>query len=810
VNTASANQPFDACGMTPILQVYRTPHAPIFHHDWPIRLSTLFHNLTSAQREAVEHIDGPLLILAGPGSGKTRVVTHRIGHMIEQGIEARNILALTFTNKAADEMKSRVEALGDGEPVWISTFHRFCARLLRRHANLVGLEPGYSIYDSSDSKLALKRAIIDRDIELSHLKPERVAYEISWAKNNLITAENYQPRRGSELGTIVSVAYPAYQQVLRRANAVDFDDLLLYVALLLRENEHLRAELDERYRYVMVDEYQDTNLAQYAIARALSIDAPNLAVTGDPDQSIYGWRGANLSNILEFESDYPSVRVVFLEQNYRSTKSILRTASQLIAHNRKRKPKSLHTENAEGRPVSMTTYATYRREAEAIAQRIAQEVSLGNRRLREFAVFYRTNALSREIEHALRGEGVEYQMINGQAFYQRKEIKDVLAYLTLLHNPSDDQALLRIINTPTRAIGKKTIEAIRKFANRRGLTIFEAARQSGLIESLAKRSTLAVARFVSMIDRLSLLIVDPVEQVLGHVLDESGYRRLLADSDDADDQERLSNVQELLTAAREFDEDHPGEGQLEEFLEGVCLVNDTDAWEVGQDQVTLMTLHGSKGLEFPVVFVVALEQGILPHSRSSDDPDQLEEERRLLFVGITRAQEELHLSHAKVRDFRGERKLTVPSEFQMELPRDEMDVVVESAPVPAIEGFRPFDGRGISPHPPEFEDGDLTAADISQVPVSPASSSQTMETQPTGGLASQLTTAAGLAANRPARTGISPDVFVHGMRVMHPEYGRGRIVSLGGQGDFRKATVEFDQASRRRSFVLSMSSLRPA
>lgn len=771
-------------------------------------MSSLFDNLTPAQREAVGHIEGPLLILAGPGSGKTRVVTHRIAHMIEQGIEPRNILALTFTNKAADEMKNRVAALSGGEPVWISTFHRFCARMLRRYANLVGLEPGYSIYDTGDSKQALKRAMFELQVSPTHISPERVISEISWAKNNLITADRYQPRRGSQVGEIVAKVYPAYQQILQRANAVDFDDLLLHVAILLRENDPLRAELDERYRYVLVDEYQDTNLAQYAIARALSINAPNLAVTGDPDQSIYGWRGANLSNILEFESDYPDVSVVFLEQNYRSSKAILRTASQLIKHNRKRKPKRLLTENDEGRPVALSAYGTHRREAEAIANHIAREVADGNRRPRDFAVFYRTNALSRELEHALRSVSVDYQMINGQAFYQRKEIKDILAYLTLLHNPSDDQALLRIINTPTRGIGKKTIEAIQKLASRRGITMFEAARESGLIESLAKRATVAVAKFVSMIDRLSLLIDEPVEQILGHVLEESGYRRHLADSDDQDDEERLANIEELLTAAREFDEDHPGEGQLEEFLEGVCLVNDTDTWDVQQDQVTLMTLHGSKGLEFPVVFIVALEQGILPHSRSTDDKAQVEEERRLLFVGITRAQEELYLSHAKLRDFRGERKMTVPSEFLMELPRGEMDVTEEEPPVPSFEGLGLSAGRGRDANAEYFEDGEVAAVDISQVaefhePPSPPKAT------PPKGLAAHLTTAANMGSNSRTTPGVSPDVFVQGMRVIHPERGGGRIVALGGQGDFRKATVEFDGETRHVTYILSRSPLLP-
>jgi len=771
-------------------------------------LSSLFDNLTPAQREAVEHIEGPLLILAGPGSGKTRVVTHRIAHMIEQGIEPRNILALTFTNKAADEMKNRVAALSGGEPVWISTFHRFCARLLRRYANLVGLEPGYSIYDTGDSKQALKRALFELQISPTHISPERLASEISWAKNNLITADKYQPLRGSEAGEILAGVYPAYQQILQRANAVDFDDLLLHVAVLLRENEPLRAELDERYRYVLVDEYQDTNLAQYAIARALSINCPNLAVTGDPDQSIYGWRGANLSNILEFESDYPEVTVVFLEQNYRSSKAILRTASQLIQHNRKRKSKRLLTDNDEGRPVALSAYGTHRREAVAITNRIAEEVAAGNRRPRDFAVFYRTNALSRELEHALRAAGIHFQLINGQAFYQRKEIKDVLAYLTLLHNPSDDQVLLRIINTPTRGIGKKTIEAIQKYASRRGLTMFEAARQSGLIESLAKRATVAVAKFVSMIDRLSLLVDEPVEQILGHVLEESGYRRHLADSDDQDDEERLANIEELLTAAREFDEEHPGEGQLEEFLEGVCLVNETDSWDIEQDRVTLMTLHGSKGLEFPVVFIVALEQGILPHSRSTEDRAQVEEERRLLFVGITRAQEELYLSHAKLRDFRGERKMTVPSEFLMELPRDEMEMLDEETPVPSFEELGFSGGRGKQDNAEYFEDGDVAAADISQLPEYAQPSKPSSKGKMPVGLAG-LTTAADLRSGKRTSTGVSPNAFVQGMRVVHPDRGSGHIVALGGQGEYRKATVEFDQGHQRVTYILARSPLLP-
>ncbi len=410
------------------------------------------HSLTPAQREAVEHSDGPLLILAGPGSGKTRVITHRIAHMIAAGIPARSILALTFTNKAADEMQARVDALAPGERVWMGTFHRFCARLLRQYASYVGLSENYSIYDTQDSRRLLKRVIENAKVELTHYTPDRVANAISWTKNNLVSSTEYVPS-GDPLGKIVAVLYPAYQAALRDCNAVDFDDLLLHVATMLRENPELRGQLDARYRYILVDEYQDTNLAQYAIVRALSIDHPNLAVTGDPDQSIYGWRGANLNNILEFEKDYPDVSVVRLEQNYRSTKRILRAADALIAHNRRRKKKSLFTDNDEGRPVRLINYPTHKDEADVIAARIAADIHSGRRQAMDFAIFYRVNALSRTLEFALRQAGIPYQIIRGLEFFQRKEIKDVLAYLYLINNPADDVAFGRVINTPIRGIG---------------------------------------------------------------------------------------------------------------------------------------------------------------------------------------------------------------------------------------------------------------------------------------------------------------------------------------------------------------------
>ncbi|HEV3136975.1 MAG TPA: UvrD-helicase domain-containing protein, partial [Pirellulales bacterium] len=460
--------------------------------------SDLLDSLTPAQREAVEHLDGPLLILAGPGSGKTRVITHRIANLLRHGVPARAILALTFTNKAAEEMRARVERLAPGEPVWMSTFHRFCSRLLRQYAPLVGLAENFTIYDTSDSRQVLRRTLSDLHIDAVLHTPERISSAISWAKNNLITAKDYQPRPGHPLGNVVARVYPAYQTRLLASSAVDFDDLLLHVATLLRENPETRATLDERFRYILVDEYQDTNLAQYTIARALSIDAPNLAVTGDPDQSIYGWRGANLSNILDFEQDYPDVRVVKLERNYRSTKRILHVADTLIACNQRRKKKGLYTENDEGESVGLLSYATQRAEAENISANIAEAIRAGRRRPRDFAIFYRVNALSRSLEFALREEGIPYQMVNGLEFYQRREIKDVLSYLHLINNPRDDNAFLRVINVPPQGIGKSTIGRLAEHADRHRLSLLDAARESGLIESLQKRAAVAVAKFVSL------------------------------------------------------------------------------------------------------------------------------------------------------------------------------------------------------------------------------------------------------------------------------------------------------------------------
>ena len=757
--------------------------------------------LTEAQRSAVEHVDGPLLILAGPGSGKTRVVTHRIAHLIEQGIHPRSILALTFTNKAADEMSRRVERLTSSSSVWIGTFHRFCSRLLRRYADQVGLSSNFTIYDTSDSLRALKSAIENSSIKLSLTTPEQIARQISWTKNNLITHDQYEPPSGSEMGAILKEVYPAYQQQLLKSNAVDFDDLLVHVATMLRNSEELRMTLDESYRYIMVDEYQDTNLAQYAIARSLSINHPNLAVTGDPDQSIYGWRGANLQNILGFERDYPTVSVVRLEQNYRSTPSILRVADALIVNNTKRKHKELFTENSDGTPVRLISYPTQKEEADEIVAQISNLVDSGQRQLKDFAIFFRINALSRAFEHALRDYGVPFQIVNGVEFYQRKEIKDLLAYLQLINNPQDDVAVRRIINVPPRRIGKTTLQRLGQFAFANGISIMDAVRHCESIPTISKAIRGRLLEFVKLVDRISGNPEWPVAPQLERILAETKYLEPLQQSEAPEDHDRIANIEELLTAASEFDEGADEGVALETFLEQASLVNDTDAWSDETDRVTLMTLHAAKGLEFPVVFIAAVEQNLLPHERSMNSEDQLEEERRLLFVGITRAQQELNLSYVRFRSHRGSMTRCVPSCFLMELPRDEMEVSDRGDFM-----MRP----GVQEEFDEYAEYDDICQDEE------VALSQTHESSPSLPPTS-LQTAADMvvddstdaaSGSDATNSSVDPNQFQLGMTVMHPEYGPGKVAALSGSGNKRTGTINFATAGSKK-FVLVYSGLIP-
>ena len=632
----------------------------------------LFADLTTSQREAVSHIDGPLLVLAGAGSGKTRVITRRVANLLATGVPPERILAITFTNKAAGEMRERIESLAPNSKVWVGTFHGFCARLLRIHAKLVGIDSGFTIYDQSD-RLRAVREVMDLMVgDESKLTPEKVEAAISRAKNDLVGPEVLRRRARDEQDALTARVFAAYEERLRALSAVDFDDLLVHVVKILKDHPDVRSSLDRRYRYVLVDEYQDTNLAQYAIVRALSVEHPNLCVTGDPDQSIYGWRGANLANILEFERDYPGCRVVKLEQNYRSTKNILKVADHLIKYNRNRKPKVLLTDNPRGAPVDLTVFARETDEAQGIAGKILSMVEDGEYRFSDIAVFCRMTALTRPFEQAFRSAKIPYQIVGGFSFYERQEVKDVLSYLNLMANPKDDLAFARVVNVPPRGLGKTSLDHLVNAARERNLPLLAMARQAGEVASLKDKASRGLIDFARLIDELAVLCDHPAEEVIRQLLSRTGYRQYLSEDSGDRGEDRLANLDELISAAREFDQEHPG-ASIHDFLAEVTLASPIDRWDQQTGAVTLMTLHAAKGLEFPVVFIVALEDGLLPHSRAENNDKELEEERRLLFVGITRAQRELYLSRCTIRTFRGQQQATRQSRFLKELPEESME-----------------------------------------------------------------------------------------------------------------------------------------
>ena len=614
-------------------------------------------------------------------------------------------------------MKKRLALLAPERNVWIGTFHKFCAYLLRRYIGLAGLSDNFTIYDTDES-LALLKNLAKKHPLPPGITPQRVAGSISWAKNNFVLSDEYEARRGSLLSAAVQEFYPLYQEELRRANAVDFDDMLLHVAVLLKENPEVRKTLDNRFRYILVDEYQDTNTVQYIIARALSVDHRNLSVTGDPDQSIYGWRGANLNNILDFEKDFPDTTVIRLEQNYRSTPQIVAVADALIANNVYRKEKKLITQNPSGMPVRLVRCSDQKEEAESIAEEIAKELQTGQRKPNDYAICYRMNALSRNFEHALRSRKIPFQLVRGLEFFNRKEVKDVLAYLRVIFNPADTVSLARIINEPTRGIGKTTMQKMSDRAEELGIPTMDVLRDVPQTERLAAKTKKAITQFVQMIDKLSELSAQeyPVASLIESVLRESGYRQQFANSDSEEDQDRLANIEELLTVAHEFDnreveplaaEPAPRTSPLEEFLEQAALVSDVDALDQETDRVSLMTMHAAKGLEFPVVYIVAVEENILPHERSQHEDKQMEEERRLFFVGITRAEEELRLSRAERRDFRGSFGMTaICSRFLFELPND-ANLAKFDSPQDILAGEDYGDGRRLVREPiVEYEESD--------------------------------------------------------------------------------------------------------
>jgi DNA helicase-2/ATP-dependent DNA helicase PcrA len=727
----------------------------------------LLADLTEAQREAVIHMEGPLLILAGAGSGKTRVITRRVAYLLQQGVRPYNILAITFTNKAAGEMRQRIEALVPNSRVLISTFHSLGARLLRQYADRFNLDKNFTIYDQSDRNRLVKSALDAAGIDNVHFSPDRIEAAISKAKNQLLSPERYAEQAHDFLTQTVARVYPIYEKKLRDANAADFDDLLLLPALALRHNQELREELDARFRFILIDEYQDTNSAQYAIARGLSVDQPNLCVVGDPDQSIYKWRSADIRNILNFEKDFPDARVILLDRNYRSTKAILHAASHLIAHNKQRKPKNLVTENAQGEPVRVLTFETGMDEAEGAVRRIRAAVEEKGRRYRDFAIFLRINALSRSLEQAFVKERVPFQIVRGLAFFERKENKDVLAYLRLLLNPRDDLSFLRVVNEPARGIGKVSLEHLQAYAEPREMSLLAAAAEVGKIPAIKGKAAKGLADFAKLMRELEGLREQPADELIQQVLHQTGYRLNLLDSQAEEDAERLANIEELITAARQFVEEDANR-TIGDFLENITLASDVDSWDERQDCVSIMTLHAAKGLEFSVVYMLAVEQNILPHERSQRDPEDLEEERRLAFVGMTRAKEELYLCHSKVREFRGQTLYAMPSVFLEEMPQE-----VQHHDLSTGHTHRAMhDWRSGS------KDAEAGWRDAG---VSPRS-------------------AATLSA--PAGNGTT---YAEGMLVRHETYGHGRITEVSGYGALRKIRVRF--SSGERSFIATMAKL---
>jgi len=760
----------------------------------------LLRDLTPAQCDAVTHIDGPLLVLAGPGSGKTRVITRRIAHMLRSGIKPWNILAITFTNKAAGEMRKRVDDIIPRSKVIISTFHSLGVRLLKQYATTLGMEPNFTIYDMGDRATLIKESMkmANIDTESASTKPDRIQAAISKAKNELKGPDAFAGNARDFFDEKVAKVYPIYEKKLRAANGLDFDDLLFWLAYLLRKHPEVRTELDARFKYVMIDEYQDTNYAQYVIAKQLSVDHQNLCVVGDPDQSIYKFRGSDIRNILDFERDFPAAKTITLDQNYRSTKSILSAADSLISHNRSRKPKKLVTQNVDGDKVRLLEFASGLDEAHGIAQMIREMVDKEGIKFKHCAVFLRMNALSRVLETAFIKQRVPYQIVRGLAFFDRKENKDILGYLRLLVNPLDTVSFRRAVNVPARGIGDTSLFKLEDYAEPRQISLLSAAREIAKIPEIKGKAAKGLHDFAALMDGLQPLLEGSAADALRAVIDRSGYRAMLA-AGTGEDLERLENIEELITAADEFDAELAGrtEGEigikpaagtsnLALFLEHVTLRSDQDAHDAAADQVSVMTLHAAKGLEFPIVFMPAMEMGILPHDRASNNQEELEEERRLAFVGITRAEKQLFLSHADYREFRGAQMSAIPSPFLDELPQEVLEKKriqseLDRYDPRVAENYR-YDQPSYRPAPPPR----------------PAMPKPTFASLKTGaelaGLASPISSA-------------PKDLndFVVGATVKHAMYGLGAIKEVSGLGAGKRVKIRF--GSGEKTFIVEKAPL---
>jgi len=698
-------------------------------------MSRLLDQLNDRQKEAVTKIDGPLLVVAGAGSGKTRVLTHRLAYIIDQQkAKPWEVLAVTFTNKAAGEMKERIAALlgFDISRMWVSTFHSFCARFLRMEAQHIAYPSNFTILDNDDSKSLIKRSLKDLGIAGSQFTPDSVLRKISSAKNRLYTAERFASEAGGYYDERVAQVFTLYESKLRASAAFDFDDLLSQSVQLLMAHDDVRAAWQRRFKYIMVDEYQDTNHAQYGLLKALVGADKNICVVGDEDQSIYGWRGADISNILNFESDFPGAGVIKLEQNYRSTQTILSVASAVIKNNLSRKDKTLWTERQGGDKIVIALLESQGDEADWVVDRILEGRNGGS--LKEMVILYRTNAQSRAFEEVLRREKLPYQIIGGVSFYQRKEIKDVIAYLKLISNPRDEASFVRIVNFPKRALGQTSLERLTAYANRAGKSLLEAASEADQIPSIGSRAQNGLKKFAAMIagfkkDADTLMIDDLIQKII----DDTGLSQAYLEEDSVTGEARVENIDEFVAAAT-----------LDNFLAEITLFTDLDNYQETDDKLTLMTLHNAKGLEFDTVFITGLEDGLFPLARSFDEPAELEEERRLLYVGATRARRDLALTAARFR-YRFGGTESAPSRFLREIPNDLVEKIdrrsyrYEFGPTqtPAAKPAKPSRPDGVYY---EYEEGE----------------------------------------------GMRP-----GNIVIHPKFGQGRVIKVEGFGEEMRIDVDF-------------------
>ena len=711
-------------------------------------MQSLLDGLNREQQQAVQHTEGPLLILAGAGSGKTKVLTVRIAYLLAQGVNPYEILAITFTNKAAKEMKSRVEGLvGDvANRIWLSTFHSFCAKFLRFELdNFLGYNSNFTIYDTSDSQVVIKAALKALNLDDKYYPVGAMLSAISDAKNKLMFASDYRKQARDFYQQKVADVYEYYERELRKNNALDFDDLLLVAVKLLQSNAAVLDKYSKRFKYVMIDEYQDTNHAQYLLAYLLSSHWKNIAVVGDADQSIYAWRGADIQNILDFEKDYPNCTSIKLEQNYRSTKIILDAANAVIDNNEGRPEKNLWTDKVEGAKIQHFTAQSEHEEAAFIGDTIVKKHDIHGVPYGDMAILYRTNAQSRVLEEALIKRALPYTMVGGTKFYDRKEIKDVLAYLRVLYNPFDDLSLLRIINVPKRSIGATTVSKLQDYARENGTSLFMTLTQLHLVDTIKGKTKEKLEEFGILIFTLVAEMDDKsVLDILEAILDRTGYLAQLEESTDPQDQARAENIGELLSVAKDFQDTNPT-GTVEDFLEQVALVNDVDSFEQEESKVTLMTLHAAKGLEFPIVFLGGLEEGLFPHSRTLMNPEEIEEERRLAYVGITRAEKELYISNATTRTVFGRTSSYLPSRFIDEIPAELVDSLRAKRRIP--DDIKPTVPRHMS------------------------------------------------VASRPVTKPIIRNEVIADWKVgdtaIHSKWGNGKVVNVSGEGAGMKLTIEF-------------------